>query len=119
MIKEAERFDQFREEFNGARPHEALGMKYPAEVYEPTIRKYEPELAPLEYPLHDEVRPVYQCGNISVPGQGKRYLSQALRNENIGLRELTPGNWLATFIKLDLGVFEAEPRRFTRGEPQN
>lgn len=119
FLQQQERFDRFRKEFNGARPHEALGMKYPAEVYEPAVRKYESELAPLKYPLHDEVRPVYPCGNVSVPGQGKRYLSQALRNENIGLRELTPGNWLATFMDLDLGVFEVDPRRFTPGEPKD
>src|SRR5690606_36091 len=34
LLQQQERFDEFREEFNFARPHEALGMKRPADVYE-------------------------------------------------------------------------------------
>jgi transposase InsO family protein len=111
ILQQQERFDEFRAEFNEARPHEALEMKYPADVYEPSTRPYEPELAPLEYPLHDEVRRVYPNGNVSVPGLGKIYVSTALRNEHVGLRELTPGNWLVTFMDLDLGEVEAETKR--------
>ena len=87
-------------------------MKYSAQVHEPAGRKYEPELAPLDYPLHDETRPVYSSGSVSIPGQGKRHLTQALVGERIGLRELTPGNWLATFMDQDLGEFRSDTKRF-------
>lgn len=42
-------FDGFVHEFNFERPHEALNMKCPAEVYTPASREYNglPELQPL------------------------------------------------------------------------
>ncbi len=36
-------FDQWCEVFNTIRPHQALGMKTPAELYTKSERKYEPE----------------------------------------------------------------------------
>ncbi len=43
------RFDQFLNEFNTERPHEALAMKTPAEVYTPSSRPYS-GLPEIEYP---------------------------------------------------------------------
>src|SRR5205085_8595396 len=34
-------FDAFVHEFNNERPHEALNMKYPAEIYTPSPRLYQ------------------------------------------------------------------------------
>lgn len=48
-------FDLFVEEFNNERPHEALDMKYPAEIYKPASKKYE-GLPDLHYPFHDKTR---------------------------------------------------------------
>jgi hypothetical protein len=45
------RFDDFLKEFNSERPHEALGMKTPDEVYTPSLRPYN-GLPETEYPLH-------------------------------------------------------------------
>jgi transposase InsO family protein len=33
LLQQQAKFDVFVEEFNNERPHEALNMKYPAEVY--------------------------------------------------------------------------------------
>ena len=45
-------FDVFIDEFNNERPHEALQMKFPAEVYQPSTRVYEGIPEP-QYPFHD------------------------------------------------------------------
>src|SRR5258708_736376 len=37
--------DRFRQENNEVRPHEALGMRTPAEVYEPSARKFPEQVA--------------------------------------------------------------------------
>ena len=60
-LQQQSKFDDFLEEFNNERPHEALDMKCPAEVYAPAIRRYGglPELA---YPFHDRVIHVTNCG---------------------------------------------------------
>src|SRR4030088_466710 len=40
FLQQQARFDKFIEVFNNERPHEALGMKCPAEVYRPPTRVY-------------------------------------------------------------------------------
>src|ERR1700691_3440500 len=39
-LQQQAKFDAFIHEFNSERPHEALAMKYPAEVYTPSTRPY-------------------------------------------------------------------------------
>ena len=51
-LQQQARFDEFITEFNTERPHEALGMKCPAEVYSASTRPYD-GLPELSYPLHD------------------------------------------------------------------
>jgi hypothetical protein len=46
--------DDFIAVFNTERPHEALGMKYPAEVYRLSPRVYR-GLPELDYPFHDKI----------------------------------------------------------------
>ena len=47
FLQQQARFDDFIEIFNNERPHEALDMKCPAEVYQPSTRTYRglPELS--------------------------------------------------------------------------
>ena len=37
FLQQQARFDDFVEVFNGERPHQALDMKCPAEVYQPSV----------------------------------------------------------------------------------
>jgi len=113
ILAQQEKFDTFREEFNNERPHEALGMLRPAEVYTKSNRTYPEELAELEYPLHDDVRQVKPCGHIALYGRNRSvYLTSALSGERVGLRQLDQRQWLVTFMNLDLGIFDAEACRF-------
>ena len=49
--------------YNQERPHQALAMKVPAEVYTPSPRPYR-GLAEVDYPLHDWTATVTRCGRI-------------------------------------------------------
>src|SRR3981081_4793437 len=49
-LQQQSKFDDFLEEFNNERPHEALDMTCPAEVYTPAIRRYG-GLPALPYPF--------------------------------------------------------------------
>jgi putative transposase len=50
LLQQQARFDTFIDHHNGERPHQALAMKVPAEVYSPSPRPYRgrPEV---DYPL--------------------------------------------------------------------
>ena len=52
FLQQQAKFDTFVPEFNDERPHEALAMKCPADVYQPSTRQYR-GLAELSYPFHD------------------------------------------------------------------
>ena len=55
------RFDRFLDIFNNQRPHEALDMQCPAEVYQPSPRPYI-GLPDIDYPLHDKTIVVTRTG---------------------------------------------------------
>src|SRR5216683_7499996 len=60
-LQQQERFDVFVREFNAERPHEALDMKCPAELYLASPRPYD-GLPELIYPFHDREVLVTACG---------------------------------------------------------
>jgi transposase InsO family protein len=103
LLQQQERFDAFVEEFNHARPHEALEMKRPAEVFQPSTRPYPAQLPEHTYPMHDDVIRVSRYGQLHVPGRGQVPLTSALAGQLVGVREELDGRWLVTFVSLDLG----------------
>jgi transposase len=111
LLQQQERFDAFVEEFNHERPHQALAMQRPADIYRPSPRRYE-GLPELEYPLHDEVCRVDNRGVINMPDNRACYLSQALVGCHVGLREVEDGHWLVTFASLDLGYYDEREKAF-------
>lgn len=62
-LQQQARFDAFVREYNSERPHEALGMNRPAEVYTAFPRPYR-GLPELSYPLHEREAVVTACGRI-------------------------------------------------------
>jgi transposase InsO family protein len=117
LLQQQERFDAFRDEFNRARPHEALGMKPPSSVYQPSARRLS-AVGELEYPFHDEVVRVGNGGHARVltARRGNVFLSEALAGERVGIRELSDGRLLVTYASLDLGVVDPQTRKFMRAD---
>src|SRR5207244_12104353 len=62
-LQQQSKFDDFLEEFNNQRPHQALDMKCPAEIYTPSTRPYR-GLPELDFPFHDKTIQVTCCGRI-------------------------------------------------------
>lgn len=112
LLQQQERFDEFVEEFNHKRPHEALAMKRPAEVYQASERTYPAVLPQPTYPTHDDVLIVRRNGFLPLPGRRELYLAHALEGQHVGVREDDDGRWLVTFMTLDLGHVERD-RTFT------
>ena len=63
VLQQQARFDAFLERYNQERPHQALGMKVPADVYARSPRLYR-GLEELTYPFHDQTIAVTRCGRI-------------------------------------------------------
>src|SRR5262245_66212008 len=68
LLAQQEQLDRFREDFNQRRPHEALKMKCPADIYKPSLQRYPDSLPEPSYPHHDLVRPVHDNGAICFRG---------------------------------------------------
>jgi transposase InsO family protein len=109
LLQQQERFDEFVDEFNCERPHEALGMKRPSEVYQSSPHPYPSTLADLYYPEHDDAIRVRKDGKIYFSGQ-HIYISSALIHEYVGIRERRDGSWLVTFMNLDLGYIDLDKK---------
>ena len=107
-LQQQARFDAFRQEFNTERPHEALAMKCPAEIYSTANRRYDglPEIA---YPFHDRDILVTACGRICMHRK-KINISTVLAGQRIGIKEVDDGIWVVSFMRYDLGYIDLEQR---------
>jgi transposase InsO family protein len=115
LLQQQERFDAWVDEFNRVRPHEALEMKRPAEVYVASARPCPSVLPPLDYRGHDDVRLVSAKGLMHMGGRKQVHLTQALAGEYVGLREdnIVDDRWLVTFANIELGHVEPGSHHFT------
>ena len=109
FLQQQAKFDDFLDCYNHDRPHQALDMKYPAELYHSSPRAYR-GLGELDYPFHDRTVTVTHCGRICV-GKRKVNLSQVFAGQNVGIKEVADRIWLVTFMHYDLGFFDHEACR--------
>ena len=107
-LQQQARFDAFVHEFNNERPHEALGMKMPAEVYSASPRPYN-GLPELTYPLHDRDVLVTACGRICMHRK-KINISTVLAGQRLGIKEVDEGIWIVSFMHYDLGFIDLEQK---------
>ena len=101
------RFNKFVQEFNNDRPHEALDMKMPAEVYKPSCREMPDKLPPMDYPGHYIVRKVSRNGGVRWKHRWIR-ASHNLGEEFIGFEEIDNGVYEVYFGPVYLGRFFEE-----------
>jgi transposase InsO family protein len=107
-LQQQGRFDAFLHEFNSERPHEALAMKCPAEIYAASPRPYD-GLPDLAYPLHDRDILVTNCGRICLHRK-KINISTVLAGQRLGIKEVDDGIWLVSFTHYDLGYIDLEQK---------
>ena len=106
LLQQQTKLDSFQDQYNHDRPHEALNMKYPGEVYTPSAREYFQPDDP-EYPFHDRSVRVTQCGRICI-GRRKINLSVVFAGQNVGITEVSNDIWLVSFMDYDLGFFDQD-----------
>lgn len=98
--------DAWRHEFNEVRPHQALGLKTPSELYSPSERRFAhatigglPELC--------EVRNVSTGGCIGYMNK-KIYVSRSLRGLQVGVEPKSDGTCSVWLSALPIGTFHPE-----------
>lgn len=111
-----QRFDQFREEYNHQRPHEALGQQTPAAHYQTSPRVYPERLREVEYPSDWLVRRVSPGGQMRWRGEAI-FVAHALESEPVGLEPRPEGGWRVWFSFYEVGVLEAGAVRIRRPPP--
>jgi putative transposase len=109
FLQQQARFDRFVQCYNFERPHQALNMRYPAELYAASPRPYH-GLGELEYPFHDHTIAVTNCGRICLGGR-KINLSHVFAGQKVGVKEVSDKIWLVTFMHYDLGFFDHQSTR--------
>ena len=102
--------DLWREEFNHERPHEALGMKCPAEIYQRSPRAYPGTPKDIAYP-EMYGRRVNKHGRVKWEG-AEIFISGSLRGWSVGLNPLADGKVEVWFGRLKLGWLDRRTESF-------
>ena len=111
ILAQQAKFDAFVAEYNTERPHQALAMRYPGEIYQASTRPYM-GLPDIDYPLHDLSIIVTRCGRICIRRR-KVNLSTVFAGQAVGIKEVNDGIWLVSFMDYDLGYFDEESVNFS------
>ncbi len=98
------RLEEFTEEYNFERPHEALNQNTPGSLYEPSKRQWDGTLRSPEYDMDKViVRKVGSNGCIWWKRKGF-YIGQLLKGEYLGLKEIDNGHFYTYYGPVCLGV---------------
>lgn len=104
------RFDRWRKEFNEQRPHEALQMKRPDEMYYCSSRAYPKNLIEPSYPHGYQLRRVRSNGQIKWCGR-KRFIGEALKGTSVGVKRVDENHSQVYFGSILLGaLYDADSR---------
>ncbi|MGF1530764.1 MAG: integrase core domain-containing protein [Puniceicoccaceae bacterium] len=112
LAAQQKRFDRWRHEYNHERPHEALDMLRPAEIYRPSARRLG-EKDKMRYPEGFEVKAVSGSGHISHRGSNF-YLSEVYAGCRVGLFENLQGTTELHYANLHLGNLEFDAKEIWR-----
>ena len=111
LLQQQERFEEFQQEYNFERPHQALEMKRPAELYQKSTRPYR-GLPDITYPGYEKALMISHCGRICI-NKLKVHITKALANQPVGLHQVDQGVWQVDFMSYTLGYFDEESRQFS------
>jgi transposase InsO family protein len=103
LAEQQEAFEEFKQEYNSERPHEALGQKTPASVYHPSSRTYPMRLPQTEYDDDVIVKRVRHSGEMYWKGRFI-HISKVLAHEPIALKQMDEHLWSISFSFYPLGV---------------
>ena len=102
------KFHIWRDKYNYIRPHEALGMKSPGEVYTPSQREYDENIKKYEYSGAYHVIKVNSWGYVRFD-KWQIYLSETMRDQYIEFRSTPNGEtFIACYRNFKIAEFDTE-----------
>ncbi len=93
-------------------PPRGIDDQVPASRWVPSSRPYPARITPPEYPAHLEVRRVSAAGTFRLHS-AQPFLSNALRDEHIGLEEVADGLWNVVYYRTLLGRIDERTKLIT------
>jgi len=108
-------FDLFCEEYNHERPHESLGQRTPAALYQASVRRMPDCLPELEYPAHYRIALVHHSGVIQHQGH-RVYVAGLLKGEKVGIEEVADEVWDVYLGPIRLGGFNMQQKTKERND---
>lgn len=107
------RLERWRREYNETRPHEALHMRTPAQVYAPSLKQMPAVVPQFDYPEAKFVRKVDSAGKLYWRHIGV-FISEVLTGEHVGLRQFDQNLFELYLGPLKLGILNIKTLEFTR-----
>jgi len=104
-------FDIWRNEYNDVRPHEALAMKTPGEVYKKSTREYTEDIDEILYPMGFLTRKVNHSGYIVLQGR-TIFVSSVFTGYNIGIKPTSDDIYEVWFDNFRLGELNLKTEKF-------
>ena len=103
--------ETWRHTFNFERPHEALGMRTPGEVYHKSERPFAKEQEELSYPAGFLKRRVSTAGIVAIEGARVK-ISTTITGWHVGLKPSSADGFLVWFGPLCLGTIDLRTEAF-------
>jgi transposase InsO family protein len=91
-------FDEWRDDYNFTRPHEAIGMATPAQRFSISDVAFPETMPEIEYAPGDKIRKVSNIGQICFLGQRWR-VGKALRGRPVAVREVGDGIFDVIYVR--------------------
>ena len=104
-----QRFDRWRRVFNDERPHEGIGMRTPAQAYQPSLRRLDERIKPALYEAGVETKRVNKAGFISLNGNNC-FVGESLIGVDVAVEESPETGLLAVrYANVKLGWLDRTP----------
>jgi transposase InsO family protein len=104
------RFDAFRDEYNNVRPHKALGMKVPSDVYQKSKRQKPVKIYEWEYSKEHTVRTVHN-GSLQINGV-RHYFSKGFNGQRVGIKASGSDKLDIIYRNFCVAVYDLRKREF-------
>jgi transposase InsO family protein len=103
-----QRMNRWKKEFNHERPHEALCMRCPADLYQASPRRLDESIKPDLYDLGVETKEVNAAGFIRLNGSSC-YVGESFGGVDVAIERDESGLYKVRYANVNLGVLPDSP----------